>query len=144
MEKFKKLKVRLGLFLIIFLGLGIVTTITSYATDDVNQEQNIEVGPIVNEESTEGDEGQKDDSYEDLLDESVRTSESNKLETVIQTNLNQSLFVTSASNVKPQIDFTYLGITPINPMQGQEFTVRYKLTRLIHSNTIFQNQRKLY
>ena len=128
MEKFKKLKVRLGLFLIIFLGLGIVTTITSYATDDVNQEQNIEVGPIVNEESTEGDEGQKDDSYEDLLDQSVRTSESNKLETVIQTNLNQSLFVTSASNVKPQIDFTYLGITPINPMQGQEFTVRYKLT----------------
>lgn len=148
MEKFKKLKVRLGLFLIIFLGLGIVTTITSYANDDVDQEQSVEVGPVINEESTEVDEGQQDDimieedennqeveveevkedNSEDLLDESVSTSESNELEAVIQTNLNQSLFATSASNVKPQIDFTYLGITPINPMQGQEFTVRYKLT----------------
>lgn len=161
MDNFKKLKVRIGLFLFIFLSLSIVTTMTSYATDDVNQEQSVEVGPIVTEETTDiQDEQQEEtvvektetDRVEDEssntanepeadLDEAVNQEDltevvensgtisvSNELQEALKSNSNQSLFATSASNVKPQLDFTYLGITPINPMQGQEFTVRYKLT----------------
>ena len=36
--------------------------------------------------------------------------------------------VTSLEKTKPEINLTYQGITPLDPMVGQEFTVRYKLT----------------
>ncbi|WP_235069156.1 DUF5057 domain-containing protein [Turicibacter sp. TJ11] len=42
--------------------------------------------------------------------------------------INNTKDVSSLEKLKPHIDFTYLGITPSNPMVGQEFTVRYKLT----------------
>ena len=157
-----KLRLRMGLFTILFVALTIVTTITSYANDEVSSEENVaeivvDNGPIINDETaseegndettSEGDSSLEsddemageDEKIEKTSDKQEEISEvgEDKQDSSIeadsthnsQTNSgDDTLFTTSGSGVKPKMDFTYLGATPSNPMQGQEFTVRYKLT----------------
>lgn len=158
MERFKKLKFRIGLFLFIFLSLSIVTMTTSYAKDEVNQEQIGELGPVITEETTDieneqqeetavekietdivGDENSNTENGSELIQEEINETVEDLLEEenvsdtmtgAVNTDIEtfaQSIIPMSVSGAKPKIEFNLVGITPKNPMVGQDFTVEYEL-----------------